>query len=59
MRGLAVATNGILLAILTGEERIVFGHADWFLPDEKEEEERKSTSVRSSPQRERVLAEFW
>lgn len=35
-RGFAVATNGIIVAIQTGDDRLVFGHIDFFVPDAHE-----------------------
>lgn len=37
-RGLAVATNGIIVAILTSANAICFGHLEWFIKDEPDEE---------------------
>lgn len=36
MRGVAFATNGIMVAIKTEEQKIIFGHLDWFVPDREE-----------------------
>jgi len=36
MRGVAIATNGIIVAIKTGDQRVIFGHLEWFVPDKNE-----------------------
>lgn len=38
-RGLAVATNGIHVAILTSADHLLVGHLEWFLPDEQSDVE--------------------
>lgn len=37
-RGVAIATNGIMVAIMTPIGIIVFGHLDFFVKDKKEED---------------------
>lgn len=40
IRGAAVATNGIIVAVLRGDARIVFGHLAFFVPDHAEDKQR-------------------
>ena len=48
-RGIAVATNGILVAIMQNDG-IVIGHLDWFVKDEEQPVERsESPALSSSP----------
>ena len=35
-RGQAIATNGIIVAILTSNNDVVYGHFDWFITDDNE-----------------------
>ncbi len=37
MRGFCLATNGIIVAILTQDSKIIFGHLPFFVPDREEE----------------------
>lgn len=55
MRGVRVATNGILVAILV-DDAIIFGHADWWVTDK---DDADSPSKRTASEaRAKVLAEY-
>jgi len=48
MRGVAVATNGIICAIIKGDETLTFGHIDNFVPDVQSQVEFK-TACQNKP----------
>jgi ferritin len=66
MRGLAVATNYVHVAIEQGDGSLVFGHLEWFVKDkldEKSELDSCSSKTHSAgrgtnKQRQKVFAEF-
>ena len=43
-RGKAVATNGVIAAILTSANNVIFGHIQWFVCDEPDEQSTLSNS---------------
>lgn len=56
MRGVAVATNGIHVAILQSDN-IVIGHLDWFVADEQSPNDAKATRSGKMP-RENIFEGF-
>lgn len=60
LRGKAVATNGIMLAILTeNETRIEFGHKEFFVPDKEERDNDHEPKSRKQSERTRkILLEY-
>lgn len=46
LRGVAVATNGILIAVETVTGTVLFGHRDWFVVDK---EPKDTATGRSTP----------
>ena len=59
-RGLAVATNGVIVAIESSAGAILFGHLQWFEKDDPEEESDIDNvkSVFASRKRMQTIAEF-
>ena len=58
--GTAVATNGILIAILRGTD-IIIGHSEWFVPDEVQPDTiftPRTSSKASTMPRENIFAGF-
>jgi hypothetical protein len=63
IRGQALATNGIIVAILAGDGTLQFGHWDWFEPDWKEVDlnvvkTRKFKSKKDEEHYKKVMEEY-
>ena len=62
-QGIAVATNGILVAVLQ-QDKIFFGHLDWFVADEQSSSSRdnhpkvSTTKVKKQKQPKIDISEF-
>jgi hypothetical protein len=50
LRGIAIATNGIIVAILQGNDKLTFGHLDNFIADTQVDESVKAV-VKTKPKK--------
>lgn len=57
LRGRAVATNGIIVAIELEDESVVFGHLEWFKRD-REEAERERRQEKDMSMFNTLMADF-
>lgn len=48
-RGMAVATNGIIVALETSAGNILFGHLQWFIKDDPEQETDLDLALSACP----------
>jgi hypothetical protein len=59
IRGFAVATNGILVALENDRGDLAFGHLDWFVPDaETTQSEPQTPKTPKARKMKAVLAEY-
>lgn len=50
MRGQAIATNGIMVLLITSANTPIFGHLQWFIADPHADIHRKNTTTKTLQQ---------